>query len=53
MAGYYKSAGNLELKTVNNAGHLVPMDQGVNALEMVRAFTKKCLSTKEEQILVE
>jgi hypothetical protein len=27
-SGYTKSAGYLELKTVNNAGHLVPMDQG-------------------------
>jgi hypothetical protein len=27
-SGYTKSAGFLELKTVNNAGHLVPMDQG-------------------------
>lgn len=27
-SGYYKSVGFLELKTVNNAGHLVPMDQG-------------------------
>lgn len=27
-SGYFKQAGFLELKTVNNAGHLVPMDQG-------------------------
>lgn len=28
VAGYWKRAGKLELRTVNNAGHLVPMDQG-------------------------
>jgi len=27
-AGFYKTVGNLELRTVNDAGHLVPMDQG-------------------------
>ena len=27
VAGYYKAAGWLELRTVNNAGHLVPMEQ--------------------------
>jgi carboxypeptidase C (cathepsin A) len=33
VAGYAKSAGNLELRTFNNAGHLVPMDQGEAALQ--------------------
>ncbi len=27
-SGYFKTVGFLELRTVNNAGHLVPMDQG-------------------------
>lgn len=26
IVGYYKSAGNLELALINNAGHLVPTD---------------------------
>jgi carboxypeptidase C (cathepsin A) len=30
-----KSAGYLELRTVNNAGHLVPLDQGEASLNMV------------------
>jgi carboxypeptidase C (cathepsin A) len=34
-SGYKKSAGFLELRTVNNAGHLVPMDQGEACLNMV------------------
>lgn len=38
VAGSIKSAGNLEFRIVNNAGHLVPMDQGKNALDMVRSF---------------
>jgi carboxypeptidase C (cathepsin A) len=37
-----KSAGYLELRTVNNAGHLVPKDQGAAALNMVDEFVKKC-----------
>jgi carboxypeptidase C (cathepsin A) len=36
VAGSYKKVGKLELRIVNNAGHLVPMDQGYNALEMVK-----------------
>lgn len=38
VAGSQKSAGKLSFKIVNNAGHLVPMDQGYNALSMVRDF---------------
>ena len=38
VAGSIKAAGKLEFRIVNNAGHLVPMDQGRNALEMVRQF---------------
>ena len=28
VVGFNKTVGLLELKTVNDAGHLVPMDQG-------------------------
>lgn len=41
VAGSIKSAGNLEFRIINNAGHLVPMDQGKNALEMVRSFVNR------------
>ena len=37
-AGYRKSAGLYELRTVNNAGHLVPMDQGPAARQLVKDF---------------
>lgn len=40
VAGSQKKAGKLEYKIVNNAGHLVPMDQGYNALSMVRDFVE-------------
>lgn len=40
VAGSYKKAGLLEFRIVNNAGHLVPMDQGENALEMVKQFVE-------------
>jgi carboxypeptidase C (cathepsin A) len=43
VAGFNKIVGNLELRTVNDAGHLVPMDQGEAALEMVRSFVNRCL----------
>lgn len=43
VAGFYKIVGNLELRTVNNAGHLVPMDQGENSLEMVKSFVQRSL----------
>jgi carboxypeptidase C (cathepsin A) len=43
VAGFYKIVGNLELRTVNNAGHLVPMDQGEWALDMVKSFVKRSL----------
>ena len=41
VAGSIKAAGMLEFRIVNNAGHLVPMDQGRNALEMVRSFVNR------------
>ena len=43
VAGFHKIAGPLELRTVNDAGHLVPMDQGEAALEMVRSFVDRTL----------
>jgi len=47
-SGYTKSAGYLELKTVNNAGHLVPMDQGAAALNLVKSFVAKCRGTSND-----
>jgi serine carboxypeptidase-like clade 4 len=43
VAGFNKIVGYLELRTVNDAGHLVPMDQGEAALEMVKNFIKRTL----------
>lgn len=37
---YKKSAGNLELRIVNKAGHLVPMDQPEAALDLVKSFVE-------------
>ena len=38
VAGSQKKVGKLDFRIVNNAGHLVPMDQGYNSLAMVREF---------------
>jgi len=43
VAGFHKIVGRLELRTVNDAGHLVPMDQGAAALEMVRHFVNRSM----------
>lgn len=43
-AGYRKSVGLYEIRTVNNAGHLVPMDQGPAARHMCGDFVKKSLT---------
>lgn len=43
VAGFNKIVGKLELRTVNDAGHLVPMDQGENSLEMVKSFVQRSL----------
>ena len=43
VAGFNKIVGRLELRTVNDAGHLVPMDQGAAALEMVRNFVTRSM----------
>lgn len=36
-----KAAGNLELRIVNNAGHLVPMDRPEEALDMATSFVDR------------
>ncbi|CAD8122173.1 unnamed protein product [Paramecium sonneborni] len=41
IVGYQKSAGNLELVLINNAGHLVPTDQPEASLQMVTTFVDK------------
>jgi len=41
VVGYKKTAGNLEYRIVNQAGHLVPMDQPVSALDMLRSFVEQ------------
>ena len=43
MAGSVKSAGNLELRIVNNAGHMVPMDRPVEALDMAISFVDRAV----------
>ena len=45
-AGYHKVVGNFELRTVNNAGHLVPMDQGAFAHHMVVHFVRQTTAWK-------
>jgi len=41
IVGSIKSAGLLELRIVNNAGHLVPMDCPEAALDLVTSFVEK------------
>jgi hypothetical protein len=48
VVGFYKKVGNLWLRTINDAGHLVPMDQGVVALQLVNDFVKGSLSSQSE-----
>jgi carboxypeptidase C (cathepsin A) len=43
VKGFYKRVGNLELRTINDAGHLLPMDQGEVALHMVKDFINNAL----------
>lgn len=43
VAGFHKIVGKLELRTVNDAGHLVPMDQGESALHMARHFVTRSM----------
>jgi serine carboxypeptidase 1 len=46
-AGYKKQVGLYELKTVNNAGHLVPMDQGAAATQLLKDFVVRSLAMEE------
>ena len=48
-AGYHKVVKNFELRTVNNAGHLVPMDQGAAARHMLNHFVKKTTTWMNEE----
>ena len=41
VAGRIKKAGKLEFRIVFNAGHMVPMDQPENALDMVTSFVEQ------------
>ena len=41
IMGYKKSAGNLELRIVLNAGHMVPQDQPQAAFEMISDFVER------------
>jgi carboxypeptidase C (cathepsin A) len=58
VVGYLKKAGSLQLRNINNAGHLVPMDQGEVALALVNDFVKGTLAQyphpqQQEQIRVD
>jgi hypothetical protein len=48
VVGFYKKVGNLWLRTINDAGHLIPMDQGLVALALVNDFVKGSLSNQPE-----
>jgi len=39
VAGYYQTCANLTFLQVLGAGHMVPMDQPVNALSMIQQLT--------------
>eukprot|EP00347_Sterkiella_histriomuscorum_P019392 403341804 len=49
VAGQLKESGNFKFLRVYNAGHMVPMDQPVNALEMLRSFTQGTLGSNAKQ----
>lgn len=40
VAGYYRSVGNFTQLVVRGAGHMVPGDQPVRSLDMIRRFTR-------------
>lgn len=44
VVGAMKRAGLLEFRIVNKAGHLVPMDRPVEALDMVVSFVQRALN---------
>eukprot|EP01060_Flectonema_neradi_P024697 TRINITY_DN33592_c0_g1_i1.p1 TRINITY_DN33592_c0_g1~~TRINITY_DN33592_c0_g1_i1.p1 ORF type:complete len:504 (+),score=118.19 TRINITY_DN33592_c0_g1_i1:34-1545(+) len=41
VAGYHTQSGNLEYVVVRNAGHMVPSDQPIWALDMITRFIKE------------
>jgi carboxypeptidase C (cathepsin A) len=43
VKGFYKKVGKLELRTINNGGHLIPMDQGEVALNMLNSFVQSAM----------
>lgn len=45
VIGYHKRYGPLELRIVNKAGHLVPMDQPSSAIDMAYSFIERCLNS--------
>ena len=49
VVGYQKRVGSLWLRNINNAGHMVPMDQGEVALALVNDFVKGTLAREEKQ----
>jgi hypothetical protein len=49
VKGFYKRVGNLELRSINDAGHLLPMDQGEVALNMANDFIKNALAQPQQQ----
>ena len=48
VIGFYKRIRKLELRTINNAGHMVPMDQPEGSLNMMNEFIKNTLGAPEE-----
>ncbi len=44
VVGAIKKAGLLEFRIVNKAGHLVPMDRPVEALDMAVSFVQRAMS---------
>jgi carboxypeptidase C (cathepsin A) len=49
VKGFYKRVGNLELRSINDAGHLLPMDQGEVALNMLNDFINYALAEPQAQ----
>ena len=53
VAGYRKQVGLYEIRTVNNAGHLVPMDQGPAASQLVKDFVSRSVADVQEEEQIE
>lgn len=43
VVGAMKSAGYLEFRIVNKAGHMVPMDRPIEALDMATSFVDRVI----------